>query len=127
MLLADITPLHLNREWNRLLQCGGRTRRDKKPRPLSSKSVRSIAGVVSGAFHRAVKWGLIKANPVSNSELPVPKKHRGMALLPTEQMLLIESATNPWCLPIFLELSAATGAVARRWRFAGPTSKAVTC
>jgi hypothetical protein len=68
MALADITPLHLNREWNRLLQSGGRTRKDKAPRPLSAKTVRSIAGVVSSAFHRAVKWGLIGINPVSNSE-----------------------------------------------------------
>jgi Phage integrase, N-terminal SAM-like domain len=98
MPLADITPLHLNREWNRLLQSGGRTLRDKTPRPLSGKTVRSIAGVVSSAFHRAVKWGLVAANPVSNSEPPVPKKHHGMALLPTEQMLLIESAASPWCL-----------------------------
>src|SRR5579862_5427766 len=120
MQLAEITPLHLNREWNRLLQSGGRTRREKKPRPLSAKSVRSIAGVVSSAFHRAVKWGLIAANPVSNSEPPVPKKHKGMALLPTEQFLLIESASGPWCLPMFLELAAATGArrgevLALRW------------
>ncbi len=120
MQLADITPLHLNREWNRLLQNGGRTRRDKTPRPLSAKSVRSIAGVVSSAFLRAVKWGLLQTNPVSNSEPPVPKKHRGMALLPTEQMLLIESASGPSYLPMFLELSAATGArrgelLALRW------------
>ena len=120
MRLADITPLHLNREWNRLLQSGGRTRQDKTPRPLSDKTVRSIAGVVSSAFHRAVKWGLVGANPVSNSEPPVPKKRHGMALLPAEQMLLVESATGPWCLPMFLELSAATGArrgevLALRW------------
>jgi integrase len=61
--------------------------------------------------------GLIAANPVSNSEPPVPKKHIGMALLPTEQMLMIESATGPACLPM---LSAATGArrgevLALRW------------
>ena len=120
MQLPEITPLHLNREWNRLLQSGGRTRRDKIPRPLSAKSVRSIAGVVSSAFHRAVKWGLVSANPVSNSEPPVPKKHRRTALVPTEQMLLIQTATGPWCLPMFLELSAATGArrgelLALRW------------
>lgn len=120
MPLPEITPLHLNREWNRLLQSGGRTRRDKTPRPLSAKSVRSIAGVVSSAFHRAVRWSLVEANPVSNSEPPVPKKHRGTALLPTEQVLLIETATGPWCLPMFLELSAATGArrgelLALRW------------
>jgi len=40
--------------------------------------------------------------------------------LPAEQMRLIESATGPWCLPMFLELSAATGArrgevLALRW------------
>ena len=120
MPLADITPLHLNREWNRLLQSGGHTRRNKTPRPLSAKTVRNIAGVVSSAFIRAVKWGLVTANPVTNSEPPVPKKHHGMALLPTEQMLLIESASGPWCLPMFLELSAATGArrgevLALRW------------
>jgi integrase len=120
MPLADITPLHLNREWNRLLERGGRARRDKTPRPLSAKSVRSIAGVVSSAFLRAVKWGLVGVNPVSNSEPPVPKKHHGMALLPNEQILMIESATGPWCLPMFLELSAATGArrgemLALRW------------
>jgi integrase len=120
MPLVDVTSLHLNREWNRLLQSGGHTRRGKIPRPMSAKTVRSIAGVVSSAFHRAVKWGLVAANPVSNSEPPVPRKHVGMALLPTEQMLLVESATGPWCLPMFLELSAATGArrgelLALRW------------
>ena len=120
MPLADITPLHLSREWNRLLQCGGRTRRDKTPRPLSAKSVRSIAGVVSSAFLRAVKWGLVGINPVPNSEPPIPKKHEGMALLPIEQMQLIDSATGPWCLATLLEVAAATGArrgevMALRW------------
>jgi len=120
MPLANITPLHLNREWNRLLQTGGHTRRDKTPRPLSAKTVRNIAGVVSSAFLRAVKWGLVATNPVSNSEPLAPKKHHGTALLPTEQLLLIESASGPWCLPVFLELSAATGArrgevLALRW------------
>jgi integrase len=120
MPLVDITPLHLNREWSRLLQSGGRTRREKTPRSLSAKSVRSIAGVVSSAFHRAVRWGLVAVNPVSNSEPPVPRKRTGLALLPTEQVLLIESATGSWGLPMYLELSAATGArrgevLALRW------------
>jgi integrase len=120
MPLAEVGPLHLNREWNRLLASGGHTRRDKTPRPLSAKSVRNIAGVVSSAFLRAIKWGLATTNTVTNSEPPVPKKREGMALLPSEQMLLIKSATGPWCLPIFLEMAAATGArrgevLALRW------------
>jgi integrase len=120
MTLSEITSLHLSREWNRLLQYGGHTRGDKKPRPISAKTVRSIAGVVSSAFHRAIKWGLVAANPVTNSEPPVPRKHKGTALLPTEQFLMIESASGPWCLAMFLELAAATGArrgelLALRW------------
>src|SRR4051794_19177052 len=50
MPLAEITPLHLNREWARLLKCGGHSRKDKTPRPMSAKTVRNIAGVVSSAF-----------------------------------------------------------------------------
>ena len=120
MPLSTIGPLHLSREWNRLLESGGHHRRTKESRPLSAKTVRNIAGVVSSAFLRAIKWGLATTNPVSNSEPPIPKKHEGMALMPSEQMRLIKSATGPWCLPMFLEMSAATGArrgevLALRW------------
>jgi hypothetical protein len=54
MTIAEITPLHLSREWNRLLERGGHHRRTKRPRPLSAKTVRNIAGVVSSAFARAI-------------------------------------------------------------------------
>ena len=64
MPLAEIGPLHLSREWNRLLESGGHHRRTKQPRPLSAKTVRNIAGVVSSAFLRAIKWGLATTNPV---------------------------------------------------------------
>jgi hypothetical protein len=67
---SEITPLHLNREWTRLLKCGGHTRKTKLPRAMSAKTVRNIAGVVSSAFGRAVKWGLVSTNPVTNSERP---------------------------------------------------------
>jgi len=57
---------------------------------------------------------------VSHSEPPVPKKRRGMALTPVQQRLLIDSATEPWCLATFLEVCAGTGArrgevLALRW------------
>jgi hypothetical protein len=57
MPLGEITPLHLNREWNRLRDRGGHHRRTKQTRPLSAKTVRNIAGVVSSAFARAIRWG----------------------------------------------------------------------
>jgi len=121
MPLAEMTPLHLSREWDRLLKCGGHHRRTKVARPLSAKSVRHIAGLLSSAFARAVRWGLVSTNPVTSSEPPRVKKHRGIALTPAQQALVFESASGPWCLPMLLEMAAATGArrgevLALRWQ-----------
>src|SRR5262249_28147644 len=66
MPLNAITPLHLKREWNRLSKGGGHHRGMKLARPLSAKTVRNIAGLVSSAFSRAIKWGLVATNPVTN-------------------------------------------------------------
>jgi integrase len=120
MLLAEITPLHLNREWGRLLKGGGHHRRTKVPRPMSAKTVRDIAGVVSSAFTRAVKWGLVTRNPVSDSEPPVPKKGKAMALTVAQQDMLLEAASGPWCMRTLLEVAAAMGCrrgevLALRW------------
>src|SRR6266699_2610362 len=120
MNMAEITPLHCSREWARLLKCGGHTRKPKAPRAMKPKTVRNIAGVVSSAYRRAIKWGLVTTNPVTHSDLPRVKKRIGMALLPSEQDLLTGCAIGPWCLSTFLEMSAATGArrgevLALRW------------
>lgn len=120
MPIAEITPLHLSREWNRLLDSGGHFRTSGQPRPLAPKTVRNISGVVSSAFARAVKWGLISVNPVPASEPPIPKRRRGSALTPSQQKLLIEAARGCGCLAAILEFSAATGArrgevLALRW------------
>jgi integrase len=121
MPLADITPLHLNREWKRLLASGGHHRRTKAPRPLSKKTVRNIAGVLSSAFSRAIRWGLLAVNPVTSSEPPIPAKRKGTALTTTQQDLLIASATGPWCMMTYLNVDAALGArrgevLALRWQ-----------
>ena len=70
MPLEGITALHLGREWNRLLESGVHHRKTKVARPLSAKTVLNIAGVVSSAFARAIRWGLVTSNPVQNSEPP---------------------------------------------------------
>jgi integrase len=120
MPLTEIMPLHLSREWKRLLECGGHHRRTKEPRPLSAKTVQNVAGVLSSAFKRAIKWGLVTVNPVPASEPPVPKRRRGIALTTAQQETFIAAATSPWCLATFLEVSAGTGArrgevLALRW------------
>src|SRR5580693_10654239 len=108
MPLGEITALHLSREWNRLLKSGGHHRKTKQARPLSSKTVRHVVGLVSSAFGRAERWGLVATNPVKRSEPPVPRKHRGVALTPAQQVLVFASATGPWCITMFLEISATT-------------------
>jgi len=120
MNMTEITPLHLSREWTRLLKSGGHTRQSKTPRPMKPKTVRNIAGLVSSAFVRAIKWGLATTNPVTHSDLPKVRKRIGMALLPSEQTRLTQCATGPWCLSVFLDVAAATGArrgevLALRW------------
>jgi integrase len=120
MPVTAITPLHLTREWNRLRESGGHYRKSKAPKPLSSKTVRNIAGVVSSAFTRCIKWGLATANPVPNSDLPQTTRKQGVAFTPAQQNLLLEAAQMHWALPMILELSAATGArrgevLALRW------------
>jgi integrase len=118
--IAEITPQHLAREWKRLLERGGHHRSTKAPRPLSAKTVRNIAGVVSSAFSKAMKWGLVNANPVSASEPPVPKKRKGMGLTVSQNDLVIEAASRPWCMAMLLEMAAGLGArrgevMALRW------------
>ena len=120
MNMTEITPLHLSREWMRLLKCGGQSHKSKTPRAMMPKTVRNIAGLVSSAFVRAIKWGLATINPVTHSDLPKVRKRIGMALLPSEQDRLTQCATGPWCLPAFLDVAAATGArrgevLALRW------------
>jgi len=120
MPLKEITPLHLNREWNRLLRSGGHTRKTKTPRPMSAKTVRNIAGVVSSAFARAIRWGLVYSNPATNSEPPRAKKHLAIALTPAQQSMVLEAAAGPWCMRTYLQVDAATGCrrgelLALRW------------
>jgi integrase len=108
MPLPKIKPIHLSREWNRLLTSGGRGR--KAGKSLSRKTVRNIAGLVSSAYTRGMRWGIAELNPVKASEPPVPKKKEGIALSVEQQEQLIAGATAPWGMDVFLELDAATGA-----------------
>src|SRR5438105_8806908 len=107
MNMTEITPLHLSREWTRLLKSGGHTRKTNTPRAMKPKTVRNIAGLVSSAFVRAIKWGLVTTNPVTFSDLPKVKKRIGMALLPSEQDRLTQCTSGRWFLSPLREMSAA--------------------
>jgi integrase len=120
MPLTEITPLHLNREWTRLVKSGGHKRKTKEARPLAAKTVRNIAGLVSSAFSRAIRWGLVEKNPATNSEPPRAKKHIVGSLIPAEQTLVLKGASGPWCMEMLLKMAEDTGArrgeiLALRW------------
>jgi len=121
MLIHDLTPYHFNREWDRLEESGGHHRRTKKSRPLSKKTVRHIAGFVSAAFNRGIKWQIPNlTNPVTHSEPPKPPKRYGQALTVEQQEVTIGMASGPWCISAYLNVQAGTGArrgegLALRW------------
>jgi integrase len=120
MPLTELKPLHLSHEWNRLAESGGHHRRTKAPRPLSAKTVRNIAGMVSSAFARGIKWGVVTVNPVTNSEPPKVKKTQAIALTPMQSDLVLKAASGPWCMRTYLEVASATGCrrgelLALRW------------
>lgn len=119
MPVAEVTALDLHREWNRLLECGGRHRRTKEPRPLSAKTVRHVCGLVSAVYGKAILWGLVAANPAQNSDPPTVHKREVTALTPSQQRVVLEGSVH-WALPDLLEFAAATGArrgevLALRW------------
>ena len=120
MALPDVRPMHLNREWNRLLASGGHHRHTKAARPLSRKTVRNVAGVLSSAFKYALASDLVDKNPVLGSSPPVPRKPKGVGMTTSQVDMLIAAASGPWCMAMFLEMSVALGArrgevLALRW------------
>jgi integrase len=120
MPIAEIKPLQFHNEWKRLLREGGIDRRTKQPRGLAPVTVRCIGRLVSSAYKTAIEWELVPGNPVAASKLPKVPKREGVALTTVQQDLLIAAATSPWCLPMILEMDAATGVrrgelLALRW------------
>lgn len=120
MPIEDVSPVHLTREWNRIHESGGHFRKTKAARPLSVKTVRSIAGFVSSAFSQAVAWGLARSNPAMASRKPRGGERRVAVALSAEQQHELLGASKHWLLPSLLELCAGLGArrgevLALRW------------
>jgi integrase len=108
---AQITRLQLTAEWKRLLQNGGRTRRDKTPRPLSPKTVAHIANMVSAAYNwggQEESWSE-NINPVKFSKRPKPKKREAVALQPGTAMQVLMAEGGFWCRDTYLHAADALG------------------
>jgi integrase len=119
--LAEITPLQIERLLNHLKDAGGRDRKTGQPRPLSARSVRHVAGLLSVAFRTAVRWKLVRSSPTEGVQLPRLERREKMALDAEQLAWYLETAKAraPWLYPILL-FAAATGArrgeiLALRW------------
>jgi len=106
--VSGITTLMLEREYWRLRESGGRRRKGSEPRPLSAKTVRGMAGLISAALNDAVRLGLIRSSPAGAVKLPPAESKERRSLSPEELERYFAAAAGHWIEPI-LRLAAATG------------------
>jgi integrase len=106
--LQQLSALGLERLFNHLKDAGGKERKTKKPRPLSARTVRHIAGLMHVALRTAVRWKLLKVNPIDAVMLPKVKKQQARALDPGQLAWYAEAARSHG-LYEFLMTAAATG------------------
>ncbi len=84
----------------------------KRGKPLSAKTIRSIASVFQGAFKRAVKrYKILKENPVEGCDLPKLHRRNVQTLEPEDIRLFAAQSLKEieWLRPL-TALASATGA-----------------
>lgn len=125
MPITEITMLHPTREWNRLRDNGGHHRKTKASRPLSGKTVRNIAGVVSSAFSRGIRWGLRHhqpCHPQRPSHCSTPGRRRSLHR-PNKRYSSKQPKRIGRCRLFFTSVRQPGHGAERSWRSAGPTSR----
>jgi integrase len=107
--LADLSALMIEPVLFRLKESGGRDRKAKKARPLSAKTVRHIAGVLSVILKAAVKKKLRATNPMEGVELPRLEKRESKALDGGQLSAYLDAARSQGLYELLL-FASATGA-----------------
>jgi integrase len=115
----DETALHRAHDARRNDWLAWQVAHPETARPLSAKTVRNVASVVSSACSWAVLYGLISTNPATASKPPSGPKRKGLALAPSQVDLMVQAASATWLMD-FLEVEAGLGirrgeALALRW------------
>jgi integrase len=73
--IQSLTSMRIEQDFGKLLAKGGRkTKEHPEGNPLSAKTVREIAALVSQALRKAVKWRKIERSPMEDVELPTVHK-----------------------------------------------------
>lgn len=119
-----VTKLQCTAEWTRLLECGGRDRWTKLPKPLSPATALHVANLVSIAYN----WGNKQEfwtghiNPVKISQKPKVAKREAQALQPSDALKVLSHANKRgwWCRQTYLHAADALGCrrgelLALRW------------
>ncbi len=120
MRLQDLSALALERVFNHLKDSGGWDRKAKARRQLSAKTIRHIAGLVHVALDTAIRWKLLKVNPVDGVQLPKVAKRESKSL-DLQQLARFVEVSRANGIHAFVMLAAATGCrrgelLAATWR-----------
>jgi integrase len=129
--IQKLTSMRIEQALGTLLAKGGRkTATHPEGRPLSSKTVREVAALVSQALDKAVRWRKIERNPMAEVERPAAHRKEVQIMEPHEyeQFLNRVQGTRYYPLAVF---AAASGCrrgeiLALRWADIDPHSGVVT-
>lgn len=106
--LDQITPRRLEDLYKKLQESGGTGARTKVQRPLSSKTVNNIAGLINKALRDAVRWELLATNPSSTAIKPSAATKEMRYWTPEQLNQFLEESKNER-LHACLVLAAQTG------------------
>lgn len=128
--LRELSSMRIEKDLSTLLARGGRkTARHPDGRPLSPKTVREIAALVSQSLNKAVKWNLMERNPMEDVERPTAHKKEVQIPEPDEYEKFLDrvQGTRYYALSVF---AAASGCrrgelLALKWADIDPKSGVV--
>lgn len=123
--LLAVTPEQLDGLYAEVLRCREHCPFRPKPghtcRPLCSATVRKIHYLLGSAFRRAVRWGWIDCNPITEVTAPPPSHPEPLPPTPAEAARIVTEAWKDADLGPPVWVAMATGAhrgelCALRWR-----------
>ncbi|RSN31344.1 site-specific integrase [Amycolatopsis sp. WAC 04169] len=129
--LSAITPELLDHYYSELRRCRDHCRRPQKNhrcRPLAPATVRKIHYLLSGAYHRAVRWGWIDRSPTMDAAPPPKAYLEPQPPTPAEAAQIMDAAARHPNLGPLVWLAMVTGArrgelCALRWRHFDPVHR----
>lgn len=106
--LDQLTPMVLEDFYKKLQKDGGTGARKKVSRPLSSKSVNNVAGVLHKALRDAVRWNILAHNPSAAAIKPSKTSKEMKFWRPKELRAFIDGSKSERLHAVYA-LAAVTG------------------